>query len=162
MAHGNDPDGVAAVGQLVHDAIGPNPQGTKSSQPPSELVSGFGLPLQEPERLPRGVSDLPVQVEDLATGGARQDYSRHLPAGWSSIQVPAKVRQGHGFPPLELAKPFFDRSQRLTIGEDLGRLLQGLVLVDRDQHRRRPASSRDDDVLPEIGHPVDHAGELAP
>ncbi len=88
-----------------------------------------------------------------------QELLGPLLAARSLLQIPAKVRQCDGFPTPYLAKPFFDRSQHLTIREDLGGLLQGLVLVHGDQDCRRTAPPGDDDMLSEIGNAVDDTRE---
>ena len=60
----------------------------------------------------------------------------------------------------QVVEPTPDRRERVLIREDLGGLLQGLVLVDRDQHCRRSAMPRDRDMLTTISDLVEQISEV--
>jgi len=60
----------------------------------------------------------------------------------------------------QIVEPTPDRNEGALIGEDLRGLLQGFVLVDRDEDRRRTAVPRDRDMLATIGHLVEQIGEV--
>lgn len=158
MPDGDDADLPASVLQLVDDAVGAHPERSPPSQTTSKRVSCHGLPLQQPECLGHGISDGPVEVEDLPSRSTSEDDSGHLPPAASSIEVPTQVGEGHRLAALDLGEAFFDSAERLRIREDFGCLFQGVVLVDGDEHGRRPPSPGHDDVLTEIGNAVDEVG----
>jgi len=54
-----------------------------------------------------------------------------------------------------------NRSERALIRENLGGLLQGLVLVDRDKYRRRSTVPSDRDMLTTVSDLVKQIGEVS-
>ena len=60
----------------------------------------------------------------------------------------------------QIIEPTPDRGERALIGKDLRGLLQGFVLVDRDQYRRRSAVPSDRDVLTTVSDLVEQIGEV--
>ena len=60
----------------------------------------------------------------------------------------------------QVIEPTPDRSERVLIREDLGGLLQGLVLVDRNEHRGRSTVPSDRDMLTTVSDLVEQIGEV--
>jgi hypothetical protein len=63
VADGGDPDGLSAVGQLVEDSIGTNPQGIQAAKLPTEGVAGKRFTLKQAKRLLNRVYQRPTQGE---------------------------------------------------------------------------------------------------
>jgi hypothetical protein len=124
-------------------------------------VAGLGLALKEPKCFAHCVRNGPVQLEDVAASTSSQDNPRHWLSGASRAKFVAKVSEGHGFPALEFRKPFLDSCHRVGVRQDLGSLLQGVVLIDGDEHGRGSSPPGDDDVLAKIGDAIYHGSEVA-
>ena len=124
-------------------------------------MTGFRLSLQEAERLAHRVRNQPVQLKDLAANASGKDNSRHLPPRETSAEISTKLIQRHRLLPFDLLKSVLNGGESCGIREDLGGLLQRVVLVDGDEHRCWPPSPSDDDVFAEIGDPIDYGGEIA-
>lgn len=60
----------------------------------------------------------------------------------------------------QVIEPTPDSDERVLVREDLRGLLQGFVLVDRDEDRGRTAAPSDRDMLAAIGHLVEEIGEV--
>ena len=118
----------------------------------------IGFAFEEPERLDDGVGQRPVEIDDLLTDALDELDPAHLPV--SAVELSAQLIERHSLSSLDLLTTFFDGSERVGIGEDLGGLLQGLVFVHRDKHSRGTAPPGDDHVLSEVGNLIDDLAEL--
>ena len=161
MPDGHDPDLSDAVVKQIDDPVRADAKGPQASQSSPKGMPGLGLTLQQPKRLADSVGHGPIELEDLTTGPTREDDSGHLPSASSGREFSSKLGQRHRLAALDLSKPFFDRAERLGIREDLGGLLQSVVLVDRDEHGRGPTPPGHDDVFTEISDAIDEMGKLA-
>jgi hypothetical protein len=54
---------LLGLGELVDDPVSANAERSKSSQPPTQRVSGEGIAFEEPERVLYGVDERPVECE---------------------------------------------------------------------------------------------------
>jgi hypothetical protein len=58
-------------------------------------------------------------------------------------------------------EPGLDRSERVRVREDLRGLLQRVVLIDRDQSRRRVAIAGHEHVIAAVGHIAEQLAETS-
>lgn len=124
-------------------------------------MPGFGFAFQEAERLADCVRNRPLQLEDFATSPSREDNPSQPLRAAAGIDVLAQVGQRCGFPAPYLPEPVIDGRHRVGVRQDLRGFLQRLVLVDRNQHRRRPATPGHDHVFAEIGDAIDDRSKVA-
>ena len=68
-----DADSPIAVGQLVKDAVGTDPEGVKTSQFSPECVTCKGIMLQKPKRILDRVDQRPAEIKQFTTGAPSQD-----------------------------------------------------------------------------------------
>ena len=122
-------------------------------EPPSKRVARFGFPFEGAKGLDDCVGQRPVEVEQLSASPPDELDPAHLQA--SAAEFSTKLGEAHGLPALGFVAAFVDSGEGVGVGEDLGGLFQGLVLVDGDQHRSGPAPAGDDDVFSQVGDLVD-------
>jgi hypothetical protein len=161
VADSQDPNRPPVLSELIEDPIGTDAKRPEATEPTPKTVTGLGLPLQNAKRFHYRVSQMPVEVEDLPAGSPGKDDLRQLPTGSFAVQLVPELVEGEGLALLHLAKAFLDGGERLSVRENLGGLLERLVLVDGNEHGRRAAPPGHDDVLPHVGHAVDEPGEGA-
>ena len=156
-------DGLPPVGELIEDSISAYAQGIKPAQPASERVTGSRFALQQPESVLDRVYQRPAQLEQLATRAAGEDEPRHRSAsgGPALGQLAAELGEGYRLPALYLGKSRLQRGEGVGIGQDLGGLLQRLVLVDRNQRRGRSAVPGHQNVIAPIADVIEQAAEVA-
>lgn len=152
----NDP--VVAV-DLVDDPVRTDTKRPEPAKAPSKRVTCIWFAFEEAERLDDGFGQRPVEIDDLFTGPSGELDPAHLPV-WA-VEFSAQLIERHSFPSLDLFTTFFDGSERVAIGEDLGGLLQGLIFVHRDKHSRGTTPPGDDHMLSEVSNLIDELAELA-
>lgn len=163
MADGSDPDRLAAVGQLVDDPIGAHPQRVQAPELAPKRIASKRVPLEQPERILNSVDQRPAELKQVAAGPPGEDKSRQRLAGGRPAvgQLTAKLGKGERLSTLDLAKPRLQGSEGIRIGEDLGGLLQSLVLVDRNKSGSGGSIAGDQDVVAPIADIVEQAAEVA-
>jgi len=152
----NDP--LVAV-DLVDDPVSTDAKRPETAKAPSKRVTCIWFPFEEAERLDHGIGQRPDESDGLFTGPPRQLDPAHL--RMSAVELSAELIERHGFPSLDLLTTFFDGSECVCIGEDLGGLFQGLIFVHRDKHSRGTAPPGDDHVLSEVSNLIDELAEFA-
>lgn len=96
MADRGDADRPVAVGELVDDAIRPDSQRAKTSEPAPQLVSGSRLAFKETERVFNGVDQRPAEVKQFQAGAARKDDPGHASADCATLgEFRAQRRERH-------------------------------------------------------------------
>ena len=156
---GENTDYALVTVDLVDDPVGTDPKRPEPAKAPSKRVTRIWFAFEEAERLDDGIGQRPVEIDDLLTGPSRQLDPAHLPV--SAVELSAQLIERHSFPSLDLLTTFFDGSERVGIGEDLGGLFQGLIFVHRDKHSRGTAPTGNDHVLSEVSNLIDDLAELA-
>jgi predicted transcriptional regulator len=154
------PNLVVAAIELVDDPIGANPERTQTPKTSSQLVSSLGLAFEQPKRFGHRVRDRPFELEDLPPCSPSENDTIHLSMTGPGCDISTEVVECHRLAALDLSHSFFDRGEGVVVGEDLRRLFECLVLVDRDKDRCRSAAPGHDDVLTEIGNSIDETGEF--
>jgi len=152
----NDP--LVAV-DLVDDPVRTDAKRPEPAKAPTKRMTCIGFAFKDAERLNDGIGQRPVEIDDLFTGPSGELDPAHLPV--SAVELSAQLIERHSFPSRDLLTTFFDGSERVGIGEDLGRLLQGLIFVHRNKHSRGTAPPGDDHVLSEVSNLIDKLAELA-
>lgn len=162
VADGGDSHRLPAIGQLVKDSIGADPQRAQAAEPPPERMTRLRLALQQTQGVLDSVDQRPVQLKQLATGAPSEDKPRQRSASGRSAlrQLAAKLRQSDRLPALDLGKARLQRREGVGVGENLGGLLERLVLVDWDQGRRRRPIARDQNVVSAVADVVEQAAEV--
>lgn len=145
---------------LVDDPIGADTERAKPPEPTPQHMARFRVSLQQSQRLDHGVRQRPIEPEDLQPGSADKLDPAQLSLA-ATLEVPAEIGKRHGLTSFGFLDALFDGVQRLRIRKDLGRLFQGLVLVYRNQHSRRPTATGHYDVLAQVGDLVNHLAQLA-
>lgn len=159
MPHGEDADDALVIVELVDDPVGTNTQRPQPAKASSKGVPGRGLTLEEAHGLHERIRERPVERDDRLAGPPGEFDPAHLRV--STVELLAKLVKCHSFPTIDLLASLLDGEECVGIGEDLSGLFQGLVLVDRDEHRRRAAPTGDNDMLAQIGDLIDDLAELA-
>jgi hypothetical protein len=97
-------------------------------------VAGQWITFKQPKGILYRVDERPVELEQLNWGAPRKDDTRHrLLSRATGVELGAQVRKCDGLVARKLPKTGLDRGKGLRIGQDIRRLLQGVVLVDRNQ-----------------------------
>jgi len=126
-------------------------------------MTGVRLSLQQRERVFDRIDQRPTQLQQLLSRTSRQDDARHGSTSGASLGEPvAQVVQRDNLAALELGESGLDRGEGVGIRQDLRRLFERLVLVDRDERRGGPPMTGHDDVLATVDDVVEQASQLAP
>ena len=134
VPNGDHPDHLIGVGEVVDDAIGAEAQDVEAAQPPTQGSTRARLPLEQGKGLLDRVDQSPLEGQQVAPRLSRQDQLRHGSAGRAPLgELLAELGESDRLTALDLAEARLDRGNRLRVGEDLGRFLERLVLVDREQ-----------------------------
>lgn len=163
MADRSNANRLAPVGELIDDPVGADPQRVEPPELSPERITGKRVTLEQSKRILDGVDQRPAQLKQVTTGSPSKDESGQRSAGaWPALgELTAKLGEGERLPPLNLGKPRLQRADGIRIGEDLGGLLQSLVLVDRNQNGGRSPIAGDQDVISSITDVVQQAAEVA-
>lgn len=158
MADSKHSHETLVVVEQVDDPVGADSKRSQSTEPSPKEVTCLRLALEETESLDHSVGKGPVKVDDLLSGSSGKLDPAHLvPTG---SQLSAEVVKRHDIPALYFPSPLLDGGHRLGVRQDLSRLLQRLVLIDRDEHGRRTTMAGDDDMLAQIGNLIDDLAQL--
>ena len=114
--------------------------------------------LQQPQNVLDGVDQGPVEYKKLCAGTSRkyQSSQRRL-FRWSPFcQLAVEIAELDRFSSLKLIQTRLEGVQCGGVGEDLGCLLERLVLVDRYERGRRPAIARQNHMVPPVGDVAEH------
>jgi hypothetical protein len=162
MTDRGNPDRLLFIGHLVKDSVGTDSQGPETAQPPPQRVAGERIALEQAEGVLDRVDQGPVQIEEVAACSPGEDEPRQRSVGGrpGGGQLFAQLRQRDRLPTLDLAEPLLEGGDRGGVGEDLGGLLQGLVLVDRHERCRRNAIAGDQNVVPTIAHLIEEPAQI--
>src|SRR5918997_5758637 len=110
-------------------------------------MADLRLPLELSERALDGIDHRPGQIEEILSRAPRKHDTRHGSAAVSKLgELPPKLFEADRLVTVQLLEPRLDGREGLAIGEDLRRLLQCLVLPDRDERGRRATVSSDEDM----------------
>lgn len=159
MPHGEHANDALVIVKLVDDPVSTNTQRPQPAKASSKGMPGRGLALEEAHSLDDCIREWPVERDDRMAGLPGEFDPAHLRV--PTVELLAKLVQCHRLPTIDLLASLLDGDERVGIGEDLSGLFQGLVLVDRHEHRRRTASAGDNHMLAQIGDPIDDLAELA-
>lgn len=162
MPKRHDTDCLLLIGELVDDAESADAQRPEPAQSPAEGVSSQRIAFEQPECVLYRVDEGPVELEQLASGAPCEDDTRHRLLRWTTgVELGAKIRECDGLVPRELRETGFDSSEGLGVGQDLGRLLQGVVLVDWNQRSSRFSVAGHQHVIAAIGDIAQEGTEIA-
>ncbi len=75
MADCGNSNRLPAIGQLVEDPIGADPQRVQAAEPSPERMARLGLGLEKPQGVLDRVDQRPAQLKQLATGWPGEDES---------------------------------------------------------------------------------------
>ena len=81
MADGDNANCLSAIGQLVDDPVGANPQRRQTAKLPPECVAGEWIALQHAERILDRVDQRPAQLQQVTAGSPSKDESGQWSAG---------------------------------------------------------------------------------
>lgn len=98
-------------------------------------MTGLRFALRQPQRVLDRVDQRPVKFEQLPPRATGEDEPCQRSAGGSPTlgKLAAKLREGDRFAALYLGETGLQSGESVGVGENLGGLLQGLILVDRNQ-----------------------------
>lgn len=160
MPDGGDSHRIAVVGQLVDHPIRADPQRSQPAKPASKRVTGFRFSFEQAEGVHDGFGDRPIQLDDIGLGTTREDDPGQGLPGPAPGDLRPELGKGHRVAAFDVGQTRIDGGESLRIGEDLGGLLQRVVLVHGDEHSGRAAAPGDDDVLPAISDLVEQVCEV--
>jgi hypothetical protein len=161
MSDGSYSNGSIAVDHLIDDPIGAHAKRSQSSKPTAKKMTRMRIALQQAERFLNCVNQWPIQTEKLTPRAPGKYDTRHRSATRSKLlKFVSKLLERDNFASRELRQACLKREHRIRIREDLRRLLEGLVLIDRYKCGSRPAVAGHEYVVPPIGHVVQHLAEL--
>ena len=159
MSHSKDADDALIIVELVDDLVRAHAKRPRSAEASSKGMARLGFALEEAQGPDDGNGQGPVELGDLLAGPPREFDLAHLPM--STVELSAKLVKCHSVPAVDLLASLLNGDERVGIGEDLGGLFQGFILVDWDEHGHRATPTGDNDMLPEIGDLIDDLAELA-
>ncbi len=81
MSNRDNANCLLGVGELIDDAVGADAKRAESSEAPAQHVAGERITFEQPERIPYGVDQGPVELEELTAGAAREDEACQRSAG---------------------------------------------------------------------------------
>ena len=123
-------------------------------------MANFRVAFQLPEGLQDRVSQGEVELgEGIARRAGQGDLGHEASACTVGVLV-AHLFEWDFVAGCEVVEPTADRRERVLIGEDLSGFLEGFVLVDGYQDRRRAAASGDGHVFSTIGDLGEQLGEV--
>lgn len=107
MPDSRHPDRFSAVGQLVEDPIGSDPQGVETAEFSPQRISSERLSLKEAERILDRIDQRPVQRKQIATRAPSENESRQESAGGRSAfcEFAAKFSERDRLVALDLPEP---------------------------------------------------------
>jgi hypothetical protein len=77
MANSRNANSSVSVNYLIGDAVGTNPEGTKSPEPATKQMTGIRFTLQQAERLRHRVDQRPIETQQVAPGSPSEHNSGH-------------------------------------------------------------------------------------
>jgi hypothetical protein len=163
MADGSDAYGFSAVGQLVENPVGADPQRIHPAKLSSQRISGEGVTFEQSKRFLDCIYQRPAQLEQVVTGssGENESSQRSVDRRPAIGQLAAKLGESNCLSAFDLRKPRLQGGESIGIRKDLGGLLQRLVLVDRDQGCSGSAISSHEDVIAPIVDVIKQTAEIA-
>src|SRR5215218_3108886 len=126
-----------------------------------------GLALQLSERVLDRIDQRPVKLEQVSSGPSGQHDAGHRRSEGAAAfgELGAQRVERDGVAAADVDESGLDRGDGVGVGEDLGGLLERLILVDRHECGRRLAVARHKDVIAAISDIVEQfaqpAAELA-
>lgn len=126
-------------------------------------MPGLGFSLQQTQCVLDCVDQRPVEFEQLPPCATGEDELGQRSAGSRSAlgQLAAKVGEGDRFVALNLGEASLQGSEGVGVGENLGGLLQCLILVDWNQSCSRNAIAGHQNVIAPIADIIEQAAEVA-
>jgi hypothetical protein len=106
VADGNDADRLSAIGQLIDDPVGTDPQRIKTTQFSPERVTAEWVALNQAKRILDRVDQRPTELEQVAAGSPGEDESRQRSAGGrpAAGKFAAKFGESNRLAALDLGK----------------------------------------------------------
>lgn len=126
-------------------------------------MAGLRVGLEQRDGLEHSFRHPDVEPIDLNPSGSSKENSSHTSPPASVLplrEVGSDVIERRDPSGFEVRKTTLYGAQRGRVRQDLGRFLEALVLVDRNDRRRRPTVAGHDDVLTSIGDVIEDLGEL--
>jgi len=163
MADSSDTNCLLSIGQLVKDSVSANTQRVQPTQLAAECVSGSRFALEQSQRILDRVDQLPVEFEQLAPCAAGKNEPGQRSASSCSTlgQLAAKLGKSDRFVACDLGQAGLQGGEGIGIRENLGGLLQCLVLVDRNKGCGRCAVASHKHVITPVADIVEQAAEVA-
>lgn len=161
---GGDAYGLLVVDELVDDAVAADAQGAQTAQPSSQRMARGRFALELAECVLDRVDERPVKFEQVVSGPSGQNDAGHRRSvgGAAALgELYAQRVERDGVAALEVGQTLFDGVDGVAVGEDLGRLLERLILIDRHERGRWPAIARHEDVIPAISDVVEQFAQAA-
>ena len=125
-------------------------------------MPGAWLALKQAQHILDRINQRPVELKQLAAGAAREDELRQRSAGRATLgQLAAKLCKRDSLVAGDLSEAGLQRDKGIGIGENLSGLLQGLVLIDRNQRRRRSAVASYQHMVAAVADIIKQAAEIA-
>ena len=163
VSNREDSNRLVALSELVDDSVGADTERAKSPQSSAKYVARQRIAFEKTERVPCSVDDGPAELEHLAACAASEDDVRHHSAGWAQlVELGAQVSETDNLPTRDLGQTGLDRGERLGVGQDLRRLLESVVLVDRDKRGGRFAVARHEHMVATISYIAQQGAQMGP
>lgn len=110
MPDRSDSNGGGSVRELVDDSIGPDPQRAKPPKAAVQQGAGMRLALEQSQRIFDSVDHGPVELEQIAPRGAREDDSWHRSArGAARGELRPELIERDGVAALQLGQSALER-----------------------------------------------------
>lgn len=128
-----------------------------------QWIAGVWLALKQCQGFLGGVDQGPGEREQLGASASREYQSSHRLFRRSQLrQLAAQITELDGLTSCELVETCLQCAQGLCVREDLGGLLERLVLVDWHECCRWPSVSRHDYVVASVGYVAENLSQVAP
>lgn len=123
-------------------------------------MAGSRFALEQAERFRDGIYQRPIETQQLTAGSSSKHNSRHGLVRTKLVEFFTQLLKGDDVALRQLGQSKLEGSHGIRVREDLGGLLERLVLIDRNERRCRPAVPSDENVIPPVGDLAQHLTEM--
>lgn len=152
---------LPAVAESVENAIDANPKRQDALEPAAESMAEFRISLEQGQGVEDGFGKTRGQRAELRSRQSCQDDTSHRLRPSEPLRMfGSNLIERMGATRLEVCPTATDIGERLRVRQNLGRLLERLVLVDRYDRRCRTATPSHDDMLTQIRDLIEESSQL--
>ena|SRR5438093_13726728 len=126
-------------------------------------MTGLWVGFEQRDRVQYRLCESDIKAGDLRSSGSSEENTSHSPASACALSlrdIRAHFIERRNAPSFEIGKAALDRPQGRRVREDLRRLLQALVLIDRNNRGSGTAMAGHDDMLTPVRDLIQEFGKV--